>query len=114
MEKGLFFHIYSSDENVNAEKYRETLSSFIPFDHLLTSCILWVGSWKKTAQPRILHTIQTQEFMSDNNAQILQSPPYSPDLWAIENVWQIFKHNVEKKKQVWTSCEIMSRNSESC
>ena len=35
--------------------------------------------------------------MSGHGIQLLQSPPSSPDLWTIENVWQIFKHEIEKK-----------------
>ena len=30
-KKGFFLHIYNNNETVNAEKYRETLSDFIPY-----------------------------------------------------------------------------------
>ena len=92
--KGFFLHIYNNNETVNAEKYRKTLSDFIPYANQL-----YPLGWFVEQDGATPHTSsRTQEFLSDNNVQVLQSPPNSPDLWTIENVWEIFKHNVEKKK----------------
>ena len=55
---------------------------------------------------------QNREFLSGNQVQVLQSPANFPHLWSIENVWQIFKHNVEKKQETWMSCEDMCGNVE--
>ena len=97
---GFFLHIYNNNETVNAEKYRETLSGFIPYANQLYP-LGWIMEQDGTTP----HTsILSQEFFPDNNVQILQFPPNSPDLWTFENVCQIFKHTVEKNNQkVWTS-----------
>ena len=96
---------------MNAEKYCEKISDFIPYANQLYP-LGWVFE-QDGATP---HTSSwTQEFLSDKNVHVLQSPPNSPDLWTMKIVWEIFRHNVEKKNQkVWTSCEVMSGNVESC
>ena len=66
----------------------------LPTSYLMpTSFIQTVGFLNRTA-----HTAaSTRDYLSGHGIQLLQSPPNSPDLWTIEIVWQIFKHEIEKK-----------------
>ena len=62
-KKGFFLHIYNNNETVNAEKYRETLSDFIPYANQL-----YPLGWVLEQDGATPHTSsRTQEFLSDNN-----------------------------------------------
>ena len=80
---------------------QETLAQLI-----LYSNGLYFNSWVMEHDDRACtpHTWrQTREILSENQVQVLQSPDNSLDQSSMENVWEIFKHNVEKKK-TWTIC----------
>ncbi len=58
--------------------------------------------------------MQTGEFLSEHHVQVLESPANSTDLLGIENVWKMFKHNVEKKqpKNLDDLCRMSRANNE--
>ena len=93
MEEGFFLHICNNDETVNSIKYQEAFAQFISYANGL-----YFDGWVMEQDGATPHTSrQNREFLSGNQVQVLQSPANFPHLWSIENVWQIFKHNVEKK-----------------
>ena len=73
-------HIYQNNANVNSELYQDTLAYFTPYANKLYP-----------------DAASTRDYLSGHGIQLLQSPRNSPDLWTIETVWQIFKHEIEKK-----------------
>ena len=77
-KKGFVLHIYNN-ETVSAEKYRETLSDFIPCANQL-----YPQGWTMEQDGATPHTSIRTQFLSDNKVKVLQSPPNSPDLWTIE------------------------------
>lgn len=92
-KKGFFMHIYQNNANVNSELYQDTLAYFIPYANKL-----YPDGWILEQDGATPHTAaSTRDYLSGHGIQLLQSPPNSPDLWTIENLWQIFKHEIEKK-----------------
>ena len=92
-KKGLFMHIYQHNANVDSELYQDTLAYFIPYANKL-----YQDGWILEQDGGTPHTAaSTRDYLSEHGIQLLQSPPNSPNLWTIENVWQIFKHEIEKK-----------------
>ena len=86
-------HIYQNIANVNSELYQDTLAYFILYANKL-----YQDGWMFEQDGATPHTAaSTRDYQSGHGIQLLQSPPNSPDLWTIENVWQIFKHEIEKK-----------------
>ena len=103
-KKGFFMHIYRNNANFNSELYQDTLAYFIPYANKL-----YPDGWILEQDGATPHTAaSTQEYLSGHGIQLLQSPPNSPDLWTIENVWQIFKHEIEKKiRKILTNLDNM-------
>ena len=92
-KKGFFMHIYQNNANDNSEFYQDPLVYFIPYANKL-----YPDSWILEQDGATPHTAaSTRDYLSGHGIQLLQSPPNSPDLWTIETVWQIFKHEIEKK-----------------
>ena len=92
-KKGFFMHIYQNNANVNSDLYQDTLAYFIPYANKL-----YPDGWILEQDGATPHTAaSTRDYLSGHGIQLLQSPPNSPDLWTIENLWQIFKHEIEKK-----------------
>ncbi len=112
-KKGFYLHIYENNANVNSSSYQDTLLNFIPFANEL-----FPEGWILQQDGATPHTsTETQEFFSKYSIQILQWPPNSPDLSAIENVWQVLKIHVEKKnpqnlnelrRYIWESKDIIT------
>ena len=92
-KKGFFKHIYQNNANVNSELYQDTLAYFIPYANKH-----YPDGWILEQDGATPHAAaSTRDYLPGHGIQLLQSPSKSPDLWPIENVWQITKHEVEKK-----------------
>ena len=92
-KKGFFLHIYQNNANINSVLYQDTLAYFIPYANKL-----YPDGWILEQDGATPHTAaSTRDYLSGHGIQLLQSPPNSPDLWTIENMRQIFKHEIEKK-----------------
>ena len=81
------------DGRINSRKYCEIVAEFMPY-----ADALYTNGWVLEQDGATPHTSkETKEFLAENNIQILQWPPNSPDINPVENVWTILKDFVEKR-----------------
>ena len=89
---GFYLKIFE-DGTINNRKYCEIVAEFMPHaDALYPNG--WVLEQDGATPPT---SKETKEFLAENNIQILQWPPNSPDINPVENAWTILKDFVEKR-----------------
>ena len=90
--KGFYLKIIP-EGTINSRKYCEILLEFMPYANAL-----FANGWILEQDGATPHTSrETSDFFAENQVQILQWPPNSPDINPVENVWTILKNFVEKK-----------------
>ena len=64
------------------------------------------GTWRLMQDNAPCHTAKSvKTFLSRNRVELIEWPPYSPDLNPIENLWQWMKHKLETEFSVCQSAE---------
>ena len=93
--KRLFFHIYEVKVAVNAKKHRETLANIISYANRLYPQVRILEQDKATPPP--IRQFRQNSFDSLWST-VSAVPAKFASLWAIANLWQILKHEIEEKQ----------------
>ena len=111
-------HIFKPGETENQQKYQQILEKeFLGWNDKIFPNGNSVF-YQDNAKPHVGKKVSS--WMEENIPQKINSPPYSPDLNPIENVWSILKNNVEKsepknlrelKKSINTSWEELDQQT---
>lgn len=93
-------------ENLTKERYVDILDSYL----LPTAQVLYENDWWLLQDNDPKHTAgYTKQWFCDQNLQVLDFPPYSPDLNPIENIWGYIKKRLYNKGM--TDFEAMKQES---
>jgi hypothetical protein len=58
------------------------------------------------------HTARdTKVFLQQNGVEVLEWPPYSPDLNPIENLWAVLKNKI-REENITTKVELLNKSQE--
>jgi transposase len=100
---------------MNSNKYLDILEQ-----HLFTYCDVWFpdGYFQYQQDNAPCHKARTvQHFFTEKNIDVLQWPPYSPDLNCIENIWALLKQKLHlsqyrtKEELISTAINIWENDS---
>jgi len=94
-------------ETCDGAAYAETLKNY-----LVDRGNALFGKWKwrveqDNARPHVVHPVK--ELLKNEKIRLIPHPPYSPDLNAIEKIWNILKNHVNTK--VYKNCDALEEGT---
>lgn len=110
---GSYLKIIKIDGTLTAKKYMEILtdSVFPDLERLYGNSFIWQ---QDNARPHVAKIVK--DLFNQKSINVLEWPPYSPDLSIIENIWKVMKDEVydgaqfESKLQLWSKIEEVAEN----
>jgi hypothetical protein len=97
--------LVSLEVTMNAAKYVEILKED-PLPEFKNCETVIPGPWRMMQDNAPCHTAKVvKAFLASHEIEMIEWPPFSPDLNPIENIWQWIKLELETKYSVCTSAE---------